>query len=66
VTDLIRHMSPAEVEASKVLDGSGKLVIDPENNKKTPQQGEPPASGARQVHNSTQRATDRHIYRLKG
>ena len=39
VTDLIRHMSKAEIDASKILDESGAPIIDPENNKKTPQQG---------------------------
>ena len=39
VTDLIRHMSQAEIEASEVIDRTGKPIIDPENNKKTPQQG---------------------------
>ena len=38
-TDLIRHMSKAEIDASKIIDDAGKPVIDPENNKKTPQQG---------------------------
>jgi len=39
VTDLVRHMSKEELNASKVLDEAGKPIIDPENNKKTPQQG---------------------------
>jgi NAD(P)-dependent dehydrogenase (short-subunit alcohol dehydrogenase family) len=39
VTDLLRHMSKAEIEASQVLDQSGKPIIDPMNNKKTPEQG---------------------------
>jgi NAD(P)-dependent dehydrogenase (short-subunit alcohol dehydrogenase family) len=38
-TDLIRHMSKAEIEASKIIGADGKPIIDPENNKKTPQQG---------------------------
>ena len=38
-TDLIRHMSKAEIDASKIIDEAGKPIIDPENNKKTPQQG---------------------------
>jgi len=38
-TDLIRHMSQAEIDSSGIFDKAGKLVIDPENNKKTPQQG---------------------------
>ena len=39
VTDLLRHMSPAQIEASEILDRTGKPIIDPERNKKTPQQG---------------------------
>jgi NAD(P)-dependent dehydrogenase (short-subunit alcohol dehydrogenase family) len=39
VTGLIRHMSQAELDASGIIDKTGKPVIDPENNKKTPQQG---------------------------
>jgi len=39
VTDLIRHMSRAEIESSKVIDEAGKPIIDPKNNKKTPEQG---------------------------
>jgi NAD(P)-dependent dehydrogenase (short-subunit alcohol dehydrogenase family) len=39
VTGLIRHMSAAEVAASAILDKDGKPIIDPDNNKKTPQQG---------------------------
>lgn len=39
VTDLIRHMSKAEIDASRIIDGAGKPIIDPENNKKTPEQG---------------------------
>lgn len=38
-TALIRHMSKAEIDASKIIDKDGKPIIDPENNKKTPQQG---------------------------
>jgi NAD(P)-dependent dehydrogenase (short-subunit alcohol dehydrogenase family) len=38
-TDLIRHMSPAEIEASAIIGRDGKPIIDPEHNKKTPQQG---------------------------
>lgn len=38
-TDLIRHMSKAEIDASNILDKAGRPIIDPENNKKTPQQG---------------------------
>lgn len=39
VTDLVRHMSNEQLEASNVIDKDGKPIIDPENNKKTPQQG---------------------------
>jgi NAD(P)-dependent dehydrogenase (short-subunit alcohol dehydrogenase family) len=39
VTGLIRHMSQAEINASDIIDKTGKPIIDPENNKKTPQQG---------------------------
>jgi len=39
VTDLIRHMSQAQIDASEILDRTGKPIIDPEHNKKTPQQG---------------------------
>jgi NAD(P)-dependent dehydrogenase (short-subunit alcohol dehydrogenase family) len=39
VTNLVRHMSKAEIAAAKVLDESGQPIIDPQNNKKTPQQG---------------------------
>lgn len=38
MTGLIRRMSQAETDASRMLDESGKSIIDPENNK-TPQQG---------------------------
>jgi len=38
-TDLIRHMSQAEIDASRIIDKSGKPIIDPENNLKTPKQG---------------------------
>ena len=38
-TDLIRHVSQAEIDASHILDKSGNPIIDPENNKKTVQQG---------------------------
>jgi NAD(P)-dependent dehydrogenase (short-subunit alcohol dehydrogenase family) len=38
-TDLIRHMSPDQIAASQILDRDGKPIIDPANNKKTPQQG---------------------------
>ena len=39
VTDLIRHMSKAEIDASRVFDESGQPIIDPQNSRKTPQQG---------------------------
>lgn len=39
VTDLLRHMPQAEIEAHNIIDENGKPIIDPENNKKTPQQG---------------------------
>ena len=39
VTGLIRHMSQTQIDESKILDKSGKPIIDPQNNKKTPQQG---------------------------
>lgn len=38
-TDLIRHMSQAEIDSYKISDEHGKPIIDPENNMKTPQQG---------------------------
>jgi NAD(P)-dependent dehydrogenase (short-subunit alcohol dehydrogenase family) len=38
-TGLIRHMSQAEIDASEIIDPTGKPIIDPENNKKTPEQG---------------------------
>jgi len=39
VTGLIRYMSHAQIDASDIIDKTGKPIIDPENNKKTPQQG---------------------------
>ena len=39
VTGLIRYMSQAQIDASEIIDKTGKPIIDPENNKKTPQQG---------------------------
>ena len=39
VTGLIRHMSQAEIDAYDIVDKNGKPIIDPESNKKTPQQG---------------------------
>jgi NAD(P)-dependent dehydrogenase (short-subunit alcohol dehydrogenase family) len=38
-TELIRYMSKAQIDASKIIDDSGKPIIDPEKNKKTPEQG---------------------------
>jgi NAD(P)-dependent dehydrogenase (short-subunit alcohol dehydrogenase family) len=38
-TDLIRHMSKAAIQASEIIDRDGNPIIDPENNKKTSQQG---------------------------
>jgi NAD(P)-dependent dehydrogenase (short-subunit alcohol dehydrogenase family) len=39
ITDLIRHMSRAQLDASGHLDKDGEPVIDPENNMKTAGQG---------------------------
>jgi NAD(P)-dependent dehydrogenase (short-subunit alcohol dehydrogenase family) len=39
VTRLIRYMSQGEIKASDIIDDTGKPIIDPEHNKKTPQQG---------------------------
>jgi NAD(P)-dependent dehydrogenase (short-subunit alcohol dehydrogenase family) len=39
VTALIRHMPQALIDASEIIDKSGRPIIDPKNNKKTPQQG---------------------------
>jgi len=39
VTGLIRHMSQAQIDASEIIDKTGKAIIDPQHNKKTPQQG---------------------------
>src|SRR5499427_5329097 len=39
VTGLIRYMSQAQIDANEIIDKTGKPIIDPENNKKTPQQG---------------------------
>lgn len=39
MTDLVRHMSHDQLAASQVIDKDGKPIIDPQNNKKTPQQG---------------------------
>ncbi|RKT14319.1 NAD(P)-dependent dehydrogenase (short-subunit alcohol dehydrogenase family) [Paraburkholderia sp. RAU2J] len=38
-TPLARHMLPSEIEASHIFDAEGQPVIDPENNKKSPEQG---------------------------
>lgn len=38
-TPLARHMLQAEIDASDVFDEAGKPIIDPKNNKKTPEQG---------------------------
>lgn len=38
-SNLIRHMSQAAIDASKIFDEAGKPIIDPENNKKSPEQG---------------------------
>ena len=39
ITGLVRHMSQDELKAYNVIDEDGQPIIDPENNKKTPQQG---------------------------
>ena len=39
VTDLIRHMTQEQIDASQIIDKDGKLIIDPANNKKTVEQG---------------------------
>lgn len=39
ITDLVRYMSVEQLEAGQVIDKNGKPIIDPENNKKTIQQG---------------------------
>ena len=39
ITDLIRHMSTEELRAYGVVDEHGRPIIDPTNNKKTPEQG---------------------------
>ncbi|MBN3846818.1 MULTISPECIES: oxidoreductase [Burkholderiaceae] len=38
-TPLIRHMPQALIDASEIIDKAGKPIIDPQNNKKTPEQG---------------------------
>ena len=39
ITDLVRYMSAAELRAYGVLDEHGRPIIDPAQNKKTPEQG---------------------------
>lgn len=39
VTDLIRHMPKAQIDAYEIIDKDGRPIIDPENNKKSVQQG---------------------------
>jgi NAD(P)-dependent dehydrogenase (short-subunit alcohol dehydrogenase family) len=39
VTPLIRHMSQAQIDGHQIIDKEGKPIIDPQNNKKTPEQG---------------------------
>lgn len=39
ITDLVRHMPREQLEAFQVIDKDGKPIIDPENNKKTAEQG---------------------------
>ncbi|MBV8662406.1 MAG: SDR family NAD(P)-dependent oxidoreductase [Hyphomicrobiales bacterium] len=39
VTDLIRHMPQAQIDAFRIIDKDGKPIIDPENNKKSLEQG---------------------------
>src|SRR5215467_2227325 len=39
VTDLIRHMSQDQIDAYDIIDKTGKPILDPASNKKTPQQG---------------------------
>jgi hypothetical protein len=36
---LIRYLSQDQIDAYEIIDKAGKPIIDPENNKKTPQQG---------------------------
>jgi NAD(P)-dependent dehydrogenase (short-subunit alcohol dehydrogenase family) len=38
-TDLIRHMPQALIDASEIIDKDGRPIIDPQNNKKTVEQG---------------------------
>jgi NAD(P)-dependent dehydrogenase (short-subunit alcohol dehydrogenase family) len=38
-TPLTRHMLQAEIDASNIIDEAGRPIIDPHNNKKTPEQG---------------------------
>ena len=51
VTDLIWHTSQAQIDASEIIDKTGKPIIDPGNNKKTPQRGPQPARGVLRVLN---------------
>jgi len=39
ITDLVRHMPKEVLETRNYIDKHGRPIIDPENNKKTPQQG---------------------------
>ena len=39
ITDLVRYMSREQLEAGQIIDKEGKPIIDPQNNKKTIQQG---------------------------
>ncbi|MZQ81037.1 SDR family NAD(P)-dependent oxidoreductase [Paenibacillus sp. 5J-6] len=38
-TDLQRHLTKSEIDSLDIIDKSGKPIIDPDNNRKTPQQG---------------------------
>ncbi|REE67617.1 NAD(P)-dependent dehydrogenase (short-subunit alcohol dehydrogenase family) [Paenibacillus taihuensis] len=38
-TDLQRYLTKTEIDTLDIIDKSGKPIIDPENNRKTPQQG---------------------------
>ncbi|MBO7743425.1 SDR family NAD(P)-dependent oxidoreductase [Paenibacillus sp. MWE-103] len=38
-TDLQRHLTKAEIDTLDILDTSGKPIIDPDNNRKSPEQG---------------------------
>ena len=39
ITDLVRYMSREQLEAGQIIDKDGTPIIDPQNNKKTVQQG---------------------------